>query len=70
MIQGEAKEIRSVSRVADPCPANLMEHIVGISMFGDLNIGSVVSIILCARVGSIEIACGGMKREELERKEG
>lgn len=39
-------------------------------MFGDLNIGSVVSIILCARVGSIEIACGGRKREELERKEG
>lgn len=41
-------------------------------MFGDLNICSVVSMISCTPVGSIEIetGSGGRKREELERVEG
>ncbi|KAF3945490.1 hypothetical protein CMV_028142 [Castanea mollissima] len=60
--------------LTDPCPAtaNMMEHIVGSSMFGDLNIYSVVSMFSCTPVGSIEIEAGsgGSKREELERVEG
>lgn len=60
--------------LTDPCPAtaNLMEHIVGSLMFGDLNICSVVSMISCTPIGliEIEIGSGGRKREELERVEG
>lgn len=60
--------------LTDPCPAtaNLMEHIFGSSMFGNLNICSVVSKISCTPVGliEIEIGSGGRKREGLERVEG